>query len=94
MPFREAHEAVGHLVVWCEVNDCELGDVSDEDLAKVSPHFTPDVRERAVGAGRARGARHLRRDRAGPGRQQLAELRQRVESDATWAAARSAWSAR
>ena len=58
VPFREAHEAVGHLVVWCQVNDCELGDVSDEDLAKVSPHLTPDVRSRAVGAGRDRGAGH------------------------------------
>jgi len=45
VPFREAHEVVGHLVVWCQVHDCDLGDVSDEDLAKVSAHLTPDVRE-------------------------------------------------
>src|SRR6202042_3833089 len=45
VPFREAHEVVGHLVVWCQVHDCELDDVSDADLAKVSPHLTPDVRE-------------------------------------------------
>ncbi len=42
--FREAHEAVGHLVVWCLSNDVGLEEVSDEDLAKVSPHLTPDVR--------------------------------------------------
>jgi len=44
VPFREAHEAVGHLVVWCQVHDRELGEVSDEELAKVSPHLTPEVR--------------------------------------------------
>src|SRR5450759_590946 len=32
VPFREAHEAVGHLVVWCVVNGCELDAVPDEDL--------------------------------------------------------------
>jgi argininosuccinate lyase len=45
VPFREAHEAVGHLVVWCAVHDCNLEDVSDDDLAKVSEHLTPDVRD-------------------------------------------------
>jgi argininosuccinate lyase len=44
VPFRDAHEAVGHLVVWCLVEDVDLGAVSDDDLANVSPHFTPDVR--------------------------------------------------
>ena len=42
--FRDAHEAVGHLVVWCTVNGKELHEVSDEQLAHVSPHLTPDVR--------------------------------------------------
>ena len=42
--FREAHEAVGHLVVWCMSQDCDLGEVNDEDLARISPHLTPDVR--------------------------------------------------
>src|SRR4051794_35357626 len=45
VPFRDAHEAVGHLVVWCTVNDCDMNDVSDEDLAGISPHLTPDVRD-------------------------------------------------
>ena len=39
------HEVVGHLVVWCQVHDCDLPEVSDEDLAKISPHLTPDVRD-------------------------------------------------
>ncbi|HEY6278458.1 MAG TPA: argininosuccinate lyase, partial [Streptosporangiaceae bacterium] len=45
VPFRVAHEVVGHLVVWCQVHDCELEDVSDADLAKVSEYLTPDVRQ-------------------------------------------------
>src|SRR6266568_2430021 len=87
VPFRAAHEAVGHLVVWCQVNDCELGDVSDEDLQKVSPHLTPDARSVLSVAG-AIGAR----DRTGgtaPQRvaEQLDGLRGTVAADAAWAAA-------
>jgi len=43
--FRDAHEAVGHLVVWCLANDCDMGDVSDDDLARISPHLGPEVRD-------------------------------------------------
>ncbi len=87
VPFREAHEAVGHLVIWCEVNECELADVDDADLAKVSPHFTPDVR--AVLS--VRGALAARDTYGGtaPRRveQQLADVREAVQADAAWAAA-------
>ena len=85
-PFREAHEVVGHLVVWCQVHDCELADVSDEDLEKVSALLTPDVREVLT----VQGAIAARASRGGtaPARvaEQLARLRQNVEDHATWAA--------
>ena len=86
IPFREAHEAVGHLVVWCEVHDCELGDVGDEDLAKVSPHFTPDVRS-VLSVPGALAARDTYGGTA-PNRvaDQLAGLRTAVAADAAWAA--------
>jgi argininosuccinate lyase len=45
VPFRDAHEAVGHLVVWCTVNECDLHEVSDADMATISAHLTPDVRD-------------------------------------------------
>jgi argininosuccinate lyase len=45
VPFREAHEAVGHLVVWCTVHDCDLADPSDEQLAAINPNLTPEIRE-------------------------------------------------
>jgi argininosuccinate lyase len=84
VPFREAHEAVGHLVIWCEVHDCELGDVSDEDLAKVSPHFTPDVRSvlsvpGALAARDTYGGTSVRRVA-----EQLSALRGLAQSDAAW----------
>jgi argininosuccinate lyase len=88
VPFREAHEVVGHLVVWCHVHDCDLPDVSDADLAKISPHLTPDVREvlsvpGALAARKAPGG-------TAPGQvaQQLAALRAVIEGHAQWAAVR------
>src|SRR5262245_20776983 len=44
VPFREAHEISGSLVALCVSRDCGLDEVSDEELASVSPHLTPDVR--------------------------------------------------
>ena len=85
-PFRQAHEVVGHLVVWCQVHDCELADVSDDDLAKVSPLLTPDVREVLT----VEGALAARSSRGGtaPARvaEQLARLRVVVDDQAAWAA--------
>ncbi|MGB6456811.1 MAG: argininosuccinate lyase [Streptosporangiaceae bacterium] len=86
VPFREAHEVVGHLVVWCQVHDCELSDVGDEDLAKVSELLTPDVRDVLT----VPGAIAARAGRGGtaPARvaEQLARLRQQVQDQAAWAA--------
>jgi len=86
VPFREAHEVVGHLVVWCQVHDCELADVSDADLARVSAQLTPDVREVLT----VPGALAARRSPGGtaPDRvaEQLTQLRAAVEEQAAWAA--------
>ncbi|WP_459805300.1 argininosuccinate lyase [Herbidospora sp. RD11066] len=83
--FRDAHEAVGHLVVWCQVNDKDLGDLTDDELQKVSPHFTPDVRDvlnvpGALAARKAHGG--TAPDRV---RDQLASLRELVDAQAAWA---------
>ena len=84
--FRAAHEIVGHLVVWCQVHDAELDEVSDEDLAKISPLLTPDVREvlsvtGAIAARRTRGGTAPERVA-----EQLAALRAAVDEHAAWAA--------
>jgi argininosuccinate lyase len=83
--FRDAHEAVGHLVVWCQVNDKEFADLTDEELAKVSPHFGGDVRDvlsvpGALAARKAYGG--TAPDRV---RDQLAALREAVDAQAAWA---------
>jgi argininosuccinate lyase len=45
VPFRDAHEITGQLVALCAARECALSDVSDADLAAVSEHLTPQVRE-------------------------------------------------
>jgi argininosuccinate lyase len=85
VPFRDAHEAVGHLVVWCSVNDCDLHEVSDEDLATISEHLTPDVRDvlSVAGALAARATRGgTAPDRV---REQLDEIAQIVATQQKWA---------
>jgi argininosuccinate lyase len=86
VPFRDAHEAVGHLVVWCQVNDKDLGELTDDELAKVSSHLTPDVRDvlsvpGALAARKAHGG--TAPDRV---RDQLVALREAVDAQAAWAA--------
>ncbi|MGN7799085.1 argininosuccinate lyase [Leifsonia sp. 22587] len=44
VPFRTAHELSGSLVRVAEENGLELHEVSDEQLAAVSPLLTPEVR--------------------------------------------------
>jgi argininosuccinate lyase len=85
VPFREAHETVGHLVVWCQVHECELGQVSEADLAAISPRLTPDVREVLTVSG-ALAARDGRGGTA-PVRvaEQLGRLRLIVDEHAAWA---------
>ena len=39
-----AHEVAGACVRRCEELDVELADLSDEQLAEISEHLTPEVR--------------------------------------------------
>ncbi|MFY1671662.1 argininosuccinate lyase [Plantactinospora sp. WMMB334] len=45
VPFREAHEVTGRLVALCAARECELDEVSDDDLRLVSEHLDPGVRD-------------------------------------------------
>lgn len=45
VPFRSAHEIAGACVRVCEGRGIELWDLSDADLAEISEHLTPSVRE-------------------------------------------------
>ncbi|MBC7550589.1 MAG: argininosuccinate lyase [Cellulomonas sp.] len=45
VPFRFAHELAGACVRECEDRGIELWDLSDDDLAEISVHLTPAVRD-------------------------------------------------
>jgi argininosuccinate lyase len=59
VPFRVAHEVAGACVRRCEELGVELDELTDAQLAEISPHLTPEVREvlTVEGAIRARNAR-------------------------------------
>jgi argininosuccinate lyase len=85
VPFRDAHEVVGHLVIWCQVNDKDFGELSDEELAQVSPHLTPDVREVLDVPGALASRSGFGGTAPGQVREQLAALRTAVNGHASWA---------
>ncbi len=68
------------------MHDCELEDVSDADLAKVSQLLTPDVREVLT----VEGALAARKGFGGTAPERVAEqitaLRAAVQEHAAWAA--------
>ncbi len=74
VPFRVAHEVAGSCVRSCEERGIELHELSDDDLAAISPQLTPAVRavltvEGSVASRTGRGG--TAPDRV---REQLAEL--------------------
>jgi argininosuccinate lyase len=88
VPFREAHEVTGSLVALCVARECGLDEVSDEDLAAVSPHLTPEVR--SVLSVRGALASRTAPGSTGPGpvADQLATVQDTVEGWREWAATR------
>ncbi len=80
VPFRDAHELAGACVRRCEELGVDLPDLSDAQLAEVSPHLTPQVRdvlsiEGSVASRRGRGGTAPERVR-----EQLGELNDRVHT--------------
>jgi argininosuccinate lyase len=88
VPFREAHEVTGQLVALCAARECALSDVSDEDLAAVSVHLTPQVRE--VLSVRGALAARTTPGSTGPGpvADQLAAVQDRLDGWRAWAVER------
>ncbi|WXB78057.1 argininosuccinate lyase [Janibacter alittae] len=81
VPFRTAHEVAGACVRECEDREIELWDLTDADLARISEHLTPGVREVLSVAGSlasrdAKGgtAPDRVRDQIGTARAQVEEL--------------------
>lgn len=76
--FRVAHEVAGACVRECESRGVELWELSDADLASISPSLTPEARtvlsvEGSISSRDARGGTALERVT-----EQLAELKSRV----------------
>ena len=68
VPFREAHEISGGCVQLAESRGEELWDLSDEDLASVSPSLKPEVR----GVLTTLGSIDSRSSKGGTGRKSVA----------------------
>jgi argininosuccinate lyase len=88
VPFRVAHELAGACVQECEKRGIELADLTDDDLAAISPELTPDVRSVLTVAGSVTS----RNGRGGTApdrvREQAAEVRVRTEEQRAWLSAR------
>jgi argininosuccinate lyase len=84
VPFRVAHELAGACVRQCEERGCELDELTDEQLAEISPHLTPQVREVLSVEGSI--ASRAGRGGTAPDRvtEQLAEVRAAVADHRAW----------
>ena len=85
MPFRQAHEVAGACVRAAEVRGVELWELTDDELAAVSPALQPQVRERL--SAEAAVAARSRHGGTAPVRvrEQLDQLRRRTARWAAWA---------
>jgi argininosuccinate lyase len=85
VPFRVAHEVAGECVRVCEQRGIDLPELTDTDLAAISPHLTPEVRSVLS----VPGSIASRDSAGGTARVRVAEqseqLAARVAEQATWA---------
>ena len=79
VPFRVAHEIAGHCVAVAEDRGVELWDLTDDELASISEHLNPSVREVLT----TQGSMDARSAFGGTApirvREQLASLRQSLQ---------------
>ncbi|MYW00483.1 argininosuccinate lyase, partial [Streptomyces sp. SID3343] len=85
-PFRVAHDVAGACVKYCEPRGMELWDLTDDQLAEISPELTPDVRTVLTVLGSV--ASRDGRGGTAPVRvaEQLAEVRAGLAVQRDWAA--------
>jgi argininosuccinate lyase len=85
MPFRQAHEVSGACVRAAEVRGVELWELTDGELAAISPALTPEVR--GTLSAHAAVAARARFGGTAPARvrEQLADLRGQVARWSNWA---------
>jgi argininosuccinate lyase len=86
VPFRVAHELAGECVRRCEELGVDLPDLTDAQLAEISAHLTPGVRDVLTVAGSvsSRSARGgTAQDRVA---EQITELRAAIAGHRAWLA--------
>jgi argininosuccinate lyase len=85
VPFRDAHEITGRLVALCAARECELDEVTDDDLKTISEHLDPSVRQvlsvRSALAGRTTPGS----TGPGPVADQLAQVQHHLDTWRQWA---------
>jgi argininosuccinate lyase len=87
-PFRSAHEIVGRLVALCASRGCALHEVSDDDLAAISPELTPDVRDVLTVSGALAARTTYGSTGPGPVAQQIASAQEALAHWRDWSAER------
>ncbi|HSV68309.1 MAG TPA: argininosuccinate lyase [Mycobacteriales bacterium] len=85
VPFRDAHEISGALVRYCEERGCELGDVPDDELARVDGRLTPEVRSVLSVSGALRSRSSYGGTAPERVAEQLAALAELAHAHAGWA---------
>ncbi len=89
--FRDAHEVAGEAVRFCEKAGIELSDLTDENLAEISPSLRPQVRSVLTVA----GSLAARDGHGGTAPARVAEQRAALERDLAdqraWAGAALGW---
>jgi argininosuccinate lyase len=85
VPFREAHEITGKLVALCSVRECELEDLTDDDLKTVSEHLDPSVRQVLSVESALAGRTTPGSTGPGPVADQLAQVQHRLDTWRQWA---------
>jgi argininosuccinate lyase len=88
VPFRVAHEVAGACVRECERRGIELWDLSDDDLAAISPDLQPDVRSVLTVEGSLRSRNAVGGTAPDRVAEQLAAARAALTSARAWTAER------
>ncbi len=85
VPFRDAHEISGACVRVAEAAGIELWQLDDGQLSSISPHLTPDVRERLSAPAAVAARSRLGGTAPVRVREQLADLAGRAATWSRWA---------
>ncbi len=88
VPFRDAHEIAGACVREAESRGVELWDLDDEVLAEISAELTPEVRDVLSLEGSVSSRASFGGTAPARVREQIADVRNVVATDADWARGR------